>query len=466
MALILKEMRMTLRSLVFYLFIIVTCFFYFTSYATEETWGEVGPPAAGVPQNLETAEHPYYGWKQPDNTLELAQRMRTVMGWDLNAGTTDKIRMGFPIKSKLDAGEKKILSEAVAKLGVILQDPDKYTMEEVYSIAGETDKHLGGNSMYKVGLRDYGFPISTYDEAVKAQEAVLAVYNEKVDAGELLPGAARYFSDYLSLPAGIFPVFLSAFLLLRDRSSRMNELIYSRRISPWVYVGSKFIGQGVMLSLVYLLLAVIGGWQTVDTLGLTGQTGQAIAYFLGYTAWWLLPTLWASVAFGMFGSMLFRRGIVPVALQIVWWCSMALGKKPQPAGFGKNVKQENIQKDTGGACTGGAEMSRQIIRPLAGYNLKLTANYSWLLSAALLAAVPFFMEPVLMDRKLAARLGELLISFLGLIVFPHLGLLENGGTFEVIYPKRTRHHPVFLFRWLLTSLYTFLAIALLFSWLH
>lgn len=319
MALIGKEMRMTLRSLVFYLFIIVTCFFYFTSYATDETWGEVGPPAASVPQNLETAEHPYYGWKQPDNTLELAQRMKTVMGWDLNAGTTDKVRMGFPIKSKLDAGEKKILSEAVTKLEVILQDPDKYTMEEVYSIAGETDKQLGGNTMYKVGLRDYGSPIETYDEAVKAQEANLAVYNEKVDAGELLPGAARYFSDYLSLPAGIFPVFLSAFLLLRDRSSRMNELIYSRRISPWVYVGSKFIGQGVMLSLVYLILAVIGGWQTVNTLGLTGQTGQAIAFFLGYTAWWLLPTLWASVAFGMFGSTLFRRGIVPVAVQIVWW---------------------------------------------------------------------------------------------------------------------------------------------------
>ena len=319
MALIGKEMRMTLRSLVFYLFIIVTCFFYFTSYATEETWGEVGPPAAGVPQNLESAEHPYYGWKQPDNSLELAERMKTVMGWDLNAGTTDKIRMGFPIKSKLDAGEKKILSEAVAKLEVILLDPDKYTMEEVYSISGETDKHLGGNSMYKVGLRDYGFPINTYDEAVKAQEANLAVYNEKVDAGELLPGAARYFSDYLSLPAGIFPVFLSAFLLLRDRSSRMNELIYSRRISPWVYVGSKFIAQGVMLSLIYLILAVIGGWQTVNTLGLTGQTGQAIALFLGYTGWWLLPTLWASVAFGMFGSMLFRRGIVPVAAQIVWW---------------------------------------------------------------------------------------------------------------------------------------------------
>ncbi|MFD2876849.1 hypothetical protein ACFTAO_14020 [Paenibacillus rhizoplanae] len=132
-------------------------------------------------------------------------------------------------------------------------------MADVYAVAGEIDKQLGGNSMYKAGLRDYSYPIESYEEAVKAQESILSGYNAKVNAGELLPGAARYFSDYMSLPAGIFPVFLSAFLLLRDRSSRMNELIYSRRVSPWVYVGSKFIAQGIMLSLVYLILAVIGG---------------------------------------------------------------------------------------------------------------------------------------------------------------------------------------------------------------
>lgn len=320
MALIGKEMRMTLRSLVFYLFVIASVFFYFTSYATEETWREVGPPAASVtPQNLGTAEHPYYGWKQPDNTLELAQRMKREIGFDLNAGTTDKLKLGFPLKSRLTADEQEALTQGVSKLDQILEAPDKYTMADVYAVAGEIDKQLGGNSMYKAGLRDYSYPIESYEEAVKAQESILSGYNAKVNAGELLPGAARYFSDYLSLPAGIFPVFLSAFLLLRDRSSRMNELIYSRRVSPWVYVGSKFIAQGIMLSLVYLILAVIGGWQTVDTLGLTGQTGQAIRTFLSYTAWWLLPTLWISVAFGMFGSMLFRRGIVPIALQIVWW---------------------------------------------------------------------------------------------------------------------------------------------------
>lgn len=314
-----KEMRMTLRSLVFYIFIIVACFFYFTSYATSETWGELGPPAAGTPQNMGTAEHPMYGWKQPANAFELANRMRTEIGWDLDSGTITKYRIGFLVENKLDGEEKGALSDAIAKLDVILQDPGKYTLDDVYKISDELNTELGGSTMYKRGVGDFGFPIESYDEAVKAQKVTLDLYRDKVEAGELLPGAARYFCDYLSLPAGIFPVFLSAFLLLRDRSSRMSELIYSRRVSPWAYVFSKFIALGVMLSLVFLVLSVVGGWKTVEILGLDGQAGEAAAIFLGYTAWWLLPTIWVSVAFGMFGSMLFRLGIVPIALQVIWW---------------------------------------------------------------------------------------------------------------------------------------------------
>ncbi|ETT30230.1 ABC transporter permease [Paenibacillus sp. FSL R7-269] len=320
MALIGKEIRMTLRSLVFYLFVIASIFFYFTSYATEETWGALGPPVISKPQNMGTAEQPYYGWATPRDTRSLAEQMKIQMKRDLNAGVIEKIRLGFPMEVELDAGEKAALTAAISQLAKILKDPSQYSMDEVYRVAEALNSRLGGNSMYQQqGLDGYSYVIKSVDEAEKAQQAQLADYNAKVDAGELLPGAARYFSDYLSLPAGIFPVFLSAFLLLRDRSSRMNELIYSRRVSQWVYVGSKFIAQGIMLSLVYLILAVIGGWQTVDKLGLTGQTGQAISVFLSYTAWWLLPTLWISVAFGMFGSMLFRRGIVPIALQIIWW---------------------------------------------------------------------------------------------------------------------------------------------------
>lgn len=111
-------------------------------------------------------------------------------------------------------------------------------------------------------------------------------------------------------------------------------------------------------------------------------------------------------------------------------------------------------------------MGGQLFRPLAWYNLRLTVHSSWLLSVVLVGAIPFFTEPALMEWTQVARLGELRLGFLGLLVYPHLGLLENGGIGEVLYAKRVRHHPVFLFRWLATALYIFLVIAVFFTWLH
>ncbi|WP_150266872.1 ABC transporter permease [Paenibacillus tepidiphilus] len=314
-----KEMRMTLRSLVFYLFIVVSCFFYFTQYATDETWGELGPPSSSAPQNIGTAEHPLYGWRLPANAGELAQSIQQEMKWNLESGTVQKLRLGFLVDTRLSEREKQALSAAASELEKVIQNADQYTMDDVHQITGDLNRELGGNSFYRIGVDSFRINVETPEEALAAQKQVAADYEAKVSAGELLPGAARYFCDYLSLSAGVFPVFLSAFLLLRDRSSRMSELIYSRSVSRWAYVGSKFIALGIMLSIVYLLLAVLGAWQTVNVLELEGQLGEALSAFLGYTAWWLLPTVWASVAFGMFGSMLFRRGIVPVALQLVWW---------------------------------------------------------------------------------------------------------------------------------------------------
>ncbi|WP_162551074.1 hypothetical protein [Paenibacillus tepidiphilus] len=103
---------------------------------------------------------------------------------------------------------------------------------------------------------------------------------------------------------------------------------------------------------------------------------------------------------------------------------------------------------------------------LGWYNLKLTANYSWLLSLLLLAVIPFFMDPILMGAAEAGKLGALLLSFIGLIVFPHLALLEEGGIGEVVFGKAVRPFPLFLFRWLATFVFVFLAVGLLYIYLR
>lgn len=120
---------------------------------------------------------------------------------------------------------------------------------------------------------------------------------------------------------------------------------------------------------------------------------------------------------------------------------------------GTKPLQEKLKRPRGCLMTG------QTLRVLGWYNLKLTAHYSWLMSIALLCSVHLFMDPQLMEWGDVAKLGEQLISFLGLIVYPHLAMLEEGGIGEVLYAKKVRHHPIFLFRWLSTTLFVFLIIA-------
>ncbi|GIO16026.1 hypothetical protein J19TS2_55810 [Cohnella xylanilytica] len=111
-------------------------------------------------------------------------------------------------------------------------------------------------------------------------------------------------------------------------------------------------------------------------------------------------------------------------------------------------------------------MSGEALRRLGWYNLKLTAHVSWLLSAVLLAAVPVFLSPELMERGQTAKLGEWMVSMVGLMAYPHLALLDHGGIGQTLYAKRVRPQPVFLFRWLVTTLFVFGVVAAFFAWLH
>lgn len=113
--------------------------------------------------------------------------MKIHMQRDLNAGTGEKLRLGFPMEVELDAGEKAAFTAAISQLDKVLKDPGQYTMDEVYQIAEALNSELGGSSMYQQGLSNYGYAITSVDEAMKAQQAQLAEYNAKVDGGNCCP---------------------------------------------------------------------------------------------------------------------------------------------------------------------------------------------------------------------------------------------------------------------------------------
>lgn len=332
-----KEMGMLCRNTVLYLLIAVIVLFYWSNYATEESWNEGRPPAApveitdqvsangGEAAGGEASEgippRPVYGFKRVTAPELVAQRYLRMLDEDMQRGWMEqRIVFGiFSHKNRLSERDQGFMKEAISKLEQVVKEPSTHTGVEVQQIAADLDSELGGWTNYMREGVSFIEPIETFEGAMESYQALQAEYEERVTANQVYPGMARLFNDYMGLTAGLFPVFLAAFAMGRDRSSRMIELVSSRSIRAWRYVGARYLAHVILISLVYVLLAAVGAWQTAEALGGVGSFGQALPIFLSYSAGWLIPTILATTAFGMLVSIVAGSGIAVIPLQMAWW---------------------------------------------------------------------------------------------------------------------------------------------------
>ncbi|WP_058301280.1 ABC transporter permease [Gorillibacterium timonense] len=282
---------------------------------------DVGDPAEQAPPPM-----PVYGFKNITEPELLAQRYQWSLEADLKSGSMEqRIFFGmFAHKSKLSASDRDAMNALIAQLNEVQQKPGSYTSLDVVQMAADLDRKLGGWTHYMRDGMTFMDGIYTYEEAMAQYRLEEAEYLQRVKEGQVYPGMARLFCDYMGLTAGIFPVFLAAFALSRDRASRMNELIASRRVRAWSYVGARFTAYALLISLVYLLLSVLAAWETAAALEGEGAFWTALPIFLAHGAGWLLPTVWATTAFGMLVYTLFGSGLAAIPLQIAWWLISAL----------------------------------------------------------------------------------------------------------------------------------------------
>ena len=120
----------------------------------------------------------------------------------------------------------------------------------------------------------------------------------------------------MGIMLGILPVFVTATRMLRDKRSRMQELIYVRRTSSGTVMGSRYLALVCMHMLPVLLLSLI---PTVNCIraGIEGVNLDYLAW-LKYDLGWLLPTVMAVVSVGMICTELTETALA-VLVQTAWW---------------------------------------------------------------------------------------------------------------------------------------------------
>lgn len=303
--LIKKDIKYLFKNITLYIFFGIVLLFYFSQFASD--LDKVNPIKPEPGQK-------YYGSVIiTDKTEEMKEIFRSL-NRDLGRGAFQ--RNGFINKTVyLSSDQRSLLKDAADKIGTFKDDNDvdiKVNYDEYLKIVRELDKKLGRNTCYGDKYRQTVlYRNMTYEEAVME-------FNNLLNKDKLTNAYGRLFADYMGITAAFFPIFLSAFILTRDKRSKMHELIYSRSISSGIYIASKFIALVLSAFLIYLVSAFLA---TAKFSILAYQNSYNIDYlaFFKYTFAWILPTLMFTTAFGMFVSMIFNNGVYAIPLQFVIW---------------------------------------------------------------------------------------------------------------------------------------------------
>ena len=331
--LFIKECRQTVRSLVYWLIVLVLIFNFTTQLGSTEMTEE---PKKGQEE---------YGYKQSDDkdvimrmtlgqlleeyyrgnytaypigfykSVTLNEKEEEQIGNIIEEATGISDRAGVEkavgdwyAAHKGDAGEN---DGAVITKGVEIPPEEGLTYSRFEELMDEADDILGGGSSYGKSSREGNAAVPmTYEDAVKE-------YHELTEEDRLTGGYARLFSDYMVIFLGILPVFLAVTRGLRDKRAGMQELIYTRRCSAAVITASRYLSMIVMLIIPVLVISVIPLSQCLKYASSAGISADVSAY-AKYTLGWLLPTIMIVTAVGMVLTELTDTALA-VLVQGGWW---------------------------------------------------------------------------------------------------------------------------------------------------
>lgn len=104
---------------------------------------------------------------------------------------------------------------------------------------------------------------------------------------------------------------------LKDKRSRMREIIYSKQVSSCKIVLSRYFALVFMMILPVLIL---GMKDLLPLIFFAKDKGISIdnLAFIKYTLWWILPTLMIVTAVGMSITILTDTPVA-IIVQLIWW---------------------------------------------------------------------------------------------------------------------------------------------------
>jgi len=231
----------------------------------------------------------------------------------LNKDETKEIELvleeisGKKIKELDELPSSKEYTSAVSKQDV--------SFERFKALMVNTDKLLGGGSAYGESFigQFTNVPI-TYEEAMED-------YEYTINKDKLTSAYARLFCDYIGIIIGIFPIFVAVFMSIKDKKTKMYNLVYSRNTSSLKLIFSRYFALVFMMLIPVMALGIK---ETIIFILYANSNNLSIDLFafIKYIIWWIMPTLMMITSLGIFLTLLTDTPLVILVGLFIWFINL------------------------------------------------------------------------------------------------------------------------------------------------
>ena len=302
----LKELKHQFTSITIVILLVSTFLFYYTQFVGDLKRDWIKP----IPPRIDTKVL----WvKKVDiltiNDKEITRSVYENMKVDYEHGNTLKIKGINRVYERINDSEKSVLKDAIKEFEDKSSD---MTNEDFDNIMKKVDRVLGGNTAYNEEYYLLCFATKEpYEVEKKEYESIL-----KED--KITNAYARLFADYIGIAIGFFMVFVTGFTFVRDKIYGLDELIYTREVSSFKYVGGKYLAD---ILTAFIIVMLVAGHATWLFHGFSKVTGDPISYiaFFKYTILWILPTITIVTSLSYVLQIIFDNGIIPIIIQFLYW---------------------------------------------------------------------------------------------------------------------------------------------------
>lgn len=330
--LFIKECKQILRSLVYYIYVIVLILF-LTSQMSGDSVNDLQKPKKGLD---------YYGMTVSTDKTDIMERTLADLLQEVYQNSFSTYPMGFYKQVILNDAELDEIKEIIEDCSGKDWDTLEKEMLEYYEAADQSTiegamqamiedrievkkdisydtfcekmervcKIIGKGSSYEKKRLDYGVDVpSTYEKALEE-------YNGIVEKDRVTGAYMRLFCDYAGIILAVLPIFLGVTRGLRDKRSQVAQVIYARNAGAGVIQGSRYLANVCMAFLPVLIISFVlqMPWQyQAQTLGVKAD----VLAFLKYDVIWLLPEIMIVLAVAFFITEL-TENVISIFVQVVW----------------------------------------------------------------------------------------------------------------------------------------------------